>query len=204
MTETGHILHIYCVRYPSANPSLSIKFLLVISYSKNFKFACCLGGFHLWITRDLVKCGFFLFISHACAAFLKYTLRDQELYSISFNRFFLTNMIDNYLFSFLNYLWIFFTGNICNRKPMNHEFAFICLVLYFILTTFLFNYTAFKSGNLPSIFPISWFWFTVEYVYDFSNFILSSFMFFRKLPYHLMIRFCLGFKTLTPFRIHVC
>ena len=31
------------------------KFILVFSYSKNFKFACCLGGFHLRITLNLLK-----------------------------------------------------------------------------------------------------------------------------------------------------
>ena len=145
----------------------------------------------------------FLFISHACPVFLKYALRDQKLYPISFSGFFLTNMIGSYLFFVI--FEFFFIGNICNRKPINHEFAFICLALCFILTTFLFDYTAFKSGNFIKYFSPSLYCDSLLNTYDFSNFIFSNFMvFFRKLPYHFMIGLCLVFKALYPFRIHVC
>ena len=52
--KPGLILETYCVRYPRAAP--------FFSYSKNFKFSCCLGGFHLWATLDLLK--YALFWSH--------------------------------------------------------------------------------------------------------------------------------------------
>ena len=95
--ETGLILHIYCVRYSLENPFKF--FFLVFSYFKNFKFAWCLGGFHLRVTLSLLKYGLLCSCRmHAQPSW------GQKLYPISFSGFFLTNMIDNYLFSVLNEL----------------------------------------------------------------------------------------------------
>ena len=95
----------------------------------------------------------FLFISHACPAFQKNALRSQKLYPISFNGFFLTNMIDNYLFSVLNYLLdfvllvIFVTENRSNMNlPSSVSYCILYSVPFFSITR------PSKAGILPSIF----------------------------------------------------
>ena len=53
----------HLLRAVPARKSL-FKFLLIFSYYQNYKFACCLGGFHLRITLNLPK--YALFLHTAC------------------------------------------------------------------------------------------------------------------------------------------
>ena len=53
-------------------------FFLAFSHSKIFKFAFSLGEFHLQSALSLLKCILFLFLPHACPAFLKYTLQIES------------------------------------------------------------------------------------------------------------------------------
>ena len=48
----------------------------MLSYSKNFKFACSLVGFHVRIALNLLKYALFLVIPHAYSAILKYAMTD--------------------------------------------------------------------------------------------------------------------------------
>ena len=48
----------------------------MLSYYKNFKFACSLGGFHVRIALNLLKYALFLVIPHAYPAILKYVMTD--------------------------------------------------------------------------------------------------------------------------------
>ena len=54
---SGLILDTYCVRYPHAMPFLNF-FLNFLRYP-HFKFACSLGGFHLWFALYLLKYSLF-------------------------------------------------------------------------------------------------------------------------------------------------
>ena len=97
-----------------------------------------------------------------------------------------------------------FTGSISNRKPSNHEFAFISLVLHFILTTFHSDCTAFKCEIFTKyFFSLSLISIHCWIHMQFLQFYIRHFMLFRKSPYHFMIDLCLVFKALTPFRIQV-
>ena len=51
------------------------KFLLAFSHSKNFKFACYLGGSRLWFAPNLLKFALFC----ACLAFLEYALLNVQI-----------------------------------------------------------------------------------------------------------------------------
>ena len=64
------ILETYCERYPYA--MLLLNFFFSIFLLQNFKFTCCLGRFHHWITLNLIKYVLFGHTArtHACPAFL--------------------------------------------------------------------------------------------------------------------------------------
>ena len=56
------------------------EFLLVFSYSENFKFVCCLREFHLWIALNLLK--YALFWSYCMHALLSKICLEKYFLSL--------------------------------------------------------------------------------------------------------------------------
>ena len=54
-------------------------FILSFSYSKTFKFVCCLVGFHLRIALNLLKYGFFLINSNGMACLSRISLKKRTM-----------------------------------------------------------------------------------------------------------------------------